>query len=143
MTVAITAPAYRLDEQVGYLLRRVSQRHAAIFQAGSPDGLTPTQFAALVRLAEVGRCSQNQLGRLTAMDVATIKGVVSRLEAKGLIRLGADPDDRRRTVITLSPLGDARIADLHDAGRRITEETLAPLNDAERAQLAGLLARLT
>ena len=137
------AAAYRLDDQVGYLLRRVSQRHAAIFQAGAPDGLTPTQFAALVRLAEVGRCSQNQLGRLTAMDVATIKGVVSRLEAKGLVRLAPDPEDRRRTVITLSPEADALIPALYRAGHAITEETLAPLDARERLTLLKLLDRLT
>lgn len=139
----ITDSAYRLDEQVGYILRRASQRHAAIFQSGAPDGLTPTQFAALVRLAEVGECSQNRLGRLTAMDVATIKGVVSRLEAKGLVRLGSDPEDRRRTVISLSMAGEALVADLHDAGRRITEETLAPLTPKERNTLIALLDRLT
>jgi len=30
-------------------------------------------------LTETGPCSQNLLGRLTAMDVATIKGVIDRL----------------------------------------------------------------
>ena len=40
---------YRLDEQVGYLLRQASQRHAALFQSRIPHRLTPTQFAALIR----------------------------------------------------------------------------------------------
>ena len=41
------------------------------------------QWAALAKLAEVGECSQNLLGRLVAMDVATIKGVVERLVRRG------------------------------------------------------------
>jgi hypothetical protein len=44
--------------------------------------LTPTQWAALAKLTETGPCSQNQLGRLAAMDVATIKGVIDRLTAR-------------------------------------------------------------
>ncbi|MTI02946.1 MarR family winged helix-turn-helix transcriptional regulator, partial [Roseibium sp. RKSG952] len=75
--------SYLLDSQVGYLLRLANQRHASIFQSHTLEGLTPTQFAALVRIAELGKCSQNRLGRLAAMDVATIKGVVDRLKQKG------------------------------------------------------------
>ena len=43
--------AYRLDDQVGYLLRLANQRHTTIFQANTVDGLTPTQFSALVNEA--------------------------------------------------------------------------------------------
>jgi len=38
--------------------------------------LTPTRFAAMAKLLEHGSLSQNELGRMTAMDIATIKGVV-------------------------------------------------------------------
>ncbi|MFM8991008.1 MAG: COX15/CtaA family protein, partial [Alphaproteobacteria bacterium] len=37
------------------------------------------------RLRELGDTTQNQLGRLTAMDPATIQGVVRRLVARGLV----------------------------------------------------------
>jgi hypothetical protein len=69
---------YHLDDQIGYILRRVTQRHLAIFAALIPE-VTTTQFAVLARLAEIGPQSQNHLGRATAMDAATIKGVVDRL----------------------------------------------------------------
>ena len=78
------AKAYRLDDQIGYVLRRVTQRHLAIFAAAIPE-VTTTQFAVLARLAEIGPQSQNHLGRETAMDAATIKGVVDRLARLGLV----------------------------------------------------------
>src|ERR1700745_1400993 len=84
---------YVLEEQIGFILRQVWQRHAAIFAAGIGANLTPPQWAALAKLAETGPCSQNQLGRLTAMDVATIKGVIDRLTARGLTETSADPQD--------------------------------------------------
>ena len=65
-----------LEEQAGHILRRAHQRHAAIFQELIGDSqLTPLQFAALARLRDLGEVSQNQLGRLTAMDAATMQGV--------------------------------------------------------------------
>ena len=92
---------YVLDDQIGYLLRLANQRHTLIFQEHAVLELTPTQFSAMVRLLDEGECSQNELGRRTAMDVATVKGVVDRLRAKGLVRLRPDPTDRRRTTISI------------------------------------------
>lgn len=135
--------AYRLDEQIGYILRLANQRHASVFNKHSDLGLTPTQFAALVRIGEMGSCSQNLLGRRTAMDVATIKGVVTRLKAKGFIQLSADPGDKRRTVVSLSAQGQSVMDQLHDFGARVTEETLAPLSTDERKVFLDMLKRLT
>ena len=87
-------PPYVLDEQVGFILRQVWQRHSSIFSRDIGTNLTPTQWAALSKLAETGPCSQNQLGRLTAMDVATIKGVIDRLTARGL----TETESRIRTT---------------------------------------------
>jgi DNA-binding MarR family transcriptional regulator len=142
---ADTAPpaGYDLDGQVGYLLRLATQRHAAIFQAHSIAGLTPMQFSALIRLSTDGPCSQNQLGRRAAMDIATIKGVVDRLRQKGLVTTRPSRQDRRRMQISLTEEGAALIADLQSAGHVITDETLKPLTPAERRTFVKLLRKLT
>ncbi|MEP5761290.1 MAG: MarR family transcriptional regulator [Litoreibacter sp.] len=134
---------YDLEMQVGFMLRMASQRHAAIFQSNIIGKLTPTQFSTLIRLAEVGSASQNHLGRLAAMDVATIKGVVDRLKAKGLIQSTPDLVDKRRSIITLSTKGAALMNDLKRAGVHITAETLAPLNAKEQEMLLHLLRKMS
>ncbi len=134
---------YRLSEQVGYLLRLASQRHAVVFQNRISQGLTPTQFSTMVRVAEQGTVSQNQLGRLAAMDIATIKGVVDRLRAKGLLQVAADPDDKRRSVISLTAAGGDLMDQLYKDGFRISEETLAPLSQTEQKTLLELLRKIT
>ncbi len=70
------SPAYVLEDQFGFILRRVNQRHTGIFADHIGAALTTTQFATLAKLSEMGSCTQNLLGRHTAMDAATIKGVV-------------------------------------------------------------------
>jgi DNA-binding MarR family transcriptional regulator len=136
------ATSYQLDLQIGFVLRRATQRHLAIFGQIIPD-LTPTQFAALAKLHEVGPLSQNALGRLVAMDAATIKGVVDRLVARGLLETARDPTDRRRTIVDLSAEGRAAYQAFETAAENITTETLAPLSPDEQAQLLALLARIT
>lgn len=134
---------YVLEAQVGYLLRLANQRHAVIFQKHSIENLTPTQFSALIRLSENGDISQNHLGRLAAMDVATVKGVVDRLKDKGLVQSTPDQADRRRSIISLTPRGASLIADLRHIGREITDETLVPLTPAEQRTLVTLLRKIS
>jgi DNA-binding MarR family transcriptional regulator len=133
---------YSLDEQVGFILRQVGQRHAAIFAAGMGTDLTTTQWAALAKLHEIGPLSQNLLGRHTAMDAATIKGVIDRLTKRGLTETSPDRDDGRRLVVVLSEAGRALVERLEPEALRVTDETLAPLALAEREALLGLLMRL-
>ncbi len=135
-------PPYVLDEQVGFILRQVWQRHSAIFSREIGTNLTPTQWAALSKLAETGPCSQNQLGRLTAMDVATIKGVIDRLTARGLTETSQDPEDGRRLLVSLTRVGQQLAEKLAPNAIAITRETLAPLDAKERETLMALLTKL-
>lgn len=135
-------PSYVLDEQVGFILRQVWQRHSAIFARDIGTNLTPTQWAALSKLAETGACSQNQLGRLTAMDVATIKGVIDRLTARGLTETSPDPEDGRRLQVSLTRAGQQLAEKVAPSALAITRETLAPLDAKERETLMALLNKL-
>src|SRR6201994_2848460 len=141
-SVKASRQVYVLDEQIGFILRQVSQRHAAIFTRDIGAELTPTQWAALAKLTETGPCSQNQLGRLTAMDVATIKGVIDRLTARGLTETSADPEDGRRLLVSLTRAGQQLADKAAPNALAITKETLAPLDAKERETLMELLGRL-
>lgn len=134
---------YVLEDQVGHLLRRAHQRASAIFQEIMEDGLTPQQYAALVKIRDFGKVSQNRLGRAVAMDPATSQGVTQRLLAKKLVRRESDPDDKRRTLVSLTSEGESMLRRLVPLGERITEETLAPLSATERRQFLALLKKLT
>jgi MarR family transcriptional regulator, lower aerobic nicotinate degradation pathway regulator len=135
-------PGYILDEQIGFLLRQVWQRHATIFAREIGINLTSPQWAALSKLAETGPCSQNQLGRLTAMDVATIKGVIDRLTARGLTETSPDPEDGRRLVVSLTRIGQQLVERAAPNALAISKETLAPLDAKERETLVALLSKL-
>ncbi|CAN7215879.1 MarR family transcriptional regulator [Mesorhizobium amorphae] len=132
---------YHLQEQVGFILRKAHQRHVAIFAAHIAD-LTPPQFAALAKLHDVGETSQNQLGTLIAMDAATVKGVIDRLKARGLVELSKHEVDKRRLLVSLTAEGREAIERLIPLARGITEETLAPLSAKEAATFMRLLAKL-
>ena len=132
---------YLLERQVGFIMRRVMQRHIAIFSSLIPE-MTPTQFAALAKLCELGQASQNELGRLTSMDVATIKGVVDRLRARGLVEASPLVGDRRRLLLIPTAAGRDLYDALADKASEVTRRTLAPLDSQEQDRLIKLLDRL-
>lgn len=136
------ANTYFLDKQVGYLLRLVSQRHALIFQECISHDLTPTQFSTLMRVAEHGDVSQNHLGRLAAMDTATVKGVVDRLRHKGFLATIPDQKDKRRSIVSLTEAGQKMIAALRHDGAKISATTLDPLSASEQKRFLELLRKL-
>jgi DNA-binding MarR family transcriptional regulator len=137
-----TAASYQVDRQVGFSLRQANQRHVAIFTSLIADKLTTTQWSALCKLKEIQPCSQNQLGRDTAMDVATIKGVIDRLVKRGFVATEPDRNDARRVVLSLTAMGEAVIGANLNAAVTATEKTLAPLSSSERLLFLELLRKL-
>ena len=136
------ASDYKLDQQVGFILRRANQRHLSIF-AGHIGDLTPRQFAVLAKLAQTGAVSQNELGRQTAMDGATIKGVVDRLRKRDFIFTRPDLTDMRRILVEQTAAGAETYHECARAALEITKDTLAPLDEEEQAQFLELLKKLT
>lgn len=133
---------YVLEDQIGYVLRQVSQRHAVIFAELIGEDITPTQWAALAKLHEIGPTSQNLLGRLTSMDAATIKGVVQRLAKRRLVQTRPDEKDGRRLIVALTEPGAALTRQLLPRAMSITQVTLTALSASERAELTRLLGKM-
>ncbi len=136
--------AYRLDNQVGFLLRKAYQRHVAICSEQIGGSLTAVQFSTLYRLVnESGPVSQNALGRMVAMDRATTKGVVSRLKTRELITSRPDTIDKRRHMLSATQKGRALLQELLPQMKTITRETLTPLEPHERQMLIALLQKIS
>jgi DNA-binding MarR family transcriptional regulator len=140
---AATPRPYKIEEQIGYLLRRAHQRASAIFQVtiGDPN-ITPTQYSSMVKLAEYRELSQNHLGRLVGMDKATMQGVVRRLKGRDLVASRPDQGDARRTLLSLTPDGQRLVNKLTINGPAVSRETLKPLSGEEQRRLLELLAKL-
>lgn len=134
---------YRLNQQIGFLLRRAHQYASEVFQSKIGDrNLTPQQFSVLVTLLEQRELAQTRLGGLVAMDPATVLGVVQRLAQRGLVAVRTDPDDGRRRLVQLTHDGHELARELVAIGPTISSETLEGLSEKEQGELLRLLDRL-
>lgn len=134
---------YHFTEQVGHLLRKVYQRHVAIFQQNVGDSqLTAVQFITLCAVRDMGPSSLTELVQVTAVDQATIRGIVERLKARDLITVTPDPIDRRKVVVGLTDAGGVLLTETVPQAAKITELTFGTLNPAERIALIFLLNKM-
>lgn len=115
---------------------------ASLTDAIGSNGLTPTQFATLLRLDELGPQSQNELGRSVGMPPANIHATVRRLLADGLVTTAPSPTDRRLALVDLTAAGRAKLREVLPAATAANADTLAALADDEQELLMSLLRAL-
>jgi DNA-binding MarR family transcriptional regulator len=140
---AAAVKSYVLEDQIGFILRRVHQHATDVFNTVMEGfDLTPTQFAALAKLHDLGPTSQNQLGRLIAMDPATMFGVAGRLAKRGLVRQSVDRSDARLVILQLTDEGHALVEAMKARGVEVSRRTLESLTREEAETLCRLLRKV-
>ncbi|OTG87650.1 MarR family transcriptional regulator [Acinetobacter sp. ANC 4558] len=134
---------YVIEEQIGYLLRRVYYHHLSIFQQSLDETrLTSVQFAVLYAINKLQECSQKELIEDTGIDQATIRGIIQRLKDKHLISQDADLNDKRKVLIHITTQGKAELDLAIPIAETITDTTLKALNPAEKVALQFLLKKI-
>ena len=134
---------YIIEEQVGYLLRRVYYHHLSIFQQSLDETrLTSVQFAVLYAVNKLKECSQKELVEDTGIDQATIRGIIQRLKDKQLISQDPDQHDKRKVLIHMTAQGKEELDLAIPIAETITDLTLNTLNPAEKIALKFLLQKI-
>lgn len=85
----------------------------------------------------------NDLARLTVRDPTTITRLVDRMARKGLVERRADPEDRRRSRVHLTPAGLALREDLVPLAQGLLAKTFAGITPEDLAQTTRTLRAMT
>ncbi len=145
---ASQAPAHhaRLDLEhflpyrLSVLSNRISGSIARMY--GQRYGLAVTEWRVMAVLGLYPGLSAGEVAERTAMDKVAVSRAVARLLQRGFIERGTHGNDRRRSVLALSPKGfevyDVVAPMVLESERRL----LAGLDACERGQLDALLGKL-
>ena len=137
------AKSYNFVDAPGHQIRRAHQLSVALFmEETAAFDVTPVQFAILNVLMDDPGEDQITLAGRVAFDAATSGSVIGRLEAKGWVRREADPQDKRRKLLWVTPAGEEVALQMKRAVSKVQSRLLGPLKAAERVQLAALLGKL-
>lgn len=135
-------PPWPLEERPGFLIRRLHQRHVALFHAlAGGFRVTPVQYSLLSALAARGEADQSTLTADVALDRSTAAATLARLEARGLLTRRRAPEDARAVLCRLTREGATLLTRIEPAARAAHERTLAALSAEEARALVSLLGR--
>lgn len=135
--------SWPLSERPGFLIRRLHQIHAALFQeACGRFEITPLQYSLLSALAVRKTADQTSLAADIALDRTTTTGALKRLEARKLVERPIDAADRRARLCRLTRAGAALLGKIETAARSAHDATLEGLNEKERSQFIALMQRI-
>ena len=133
-----------VEDMAGHLIRRLHQNSTAVFQTQAKAlgvDLTPVQFAALSAIAAEPGIDQATVAARIAYDRATIGGVIDRLDQKGLVARGINPQDRRARVLALTEDGARLYAAFLPQVRAFQDAILPGLSAEERTTFLALAAK--
>jgi len=111
-------------------LRRDLLRNPA--EDAESEGLTGPQVSVMACLVSKGPTTLTEVSRILGMSHSTASGIVDRLQARGLVRRAQDPDDQRRTRITVTDKVTRYVQDLQAGPTGRLAAALAKAAPAER-----------
>ncbi|WP_022884462.1 MarR family winged helix-turn-helix transcriptional regulator [Glaciibacter superstes] len=123
----------------GHLLRRAQQLHLALWNREVSSEVSSVQFTALSVLQRRPGISQVDLGHELDLDRSTIADLVERMIRNELIDRVQSTKDRRRKVLTLTPLGDSTVRALRPAVDRVEVLLTESLDSRASAVLCSTL----
>jgi DNA-binding MarR family transcriptional regulator len=127
--LAEVAAALRVS--IGLFIRRLRQ-------APVHDELTLPELEALSRLDRAGSATPSELARAEQISPQAMGATLSALTGRGLAERRPDPDDGRRTVLSLTEAGRQTV---HNKRSARTQQLAKALADGfTRAELEVLLA---
>jgi DNA-binding MarR family transcriptional regulator len=135
--------ALPLNDRPGFLIRRLSQIHVALFvEECGRFGVTPVQYSVLTALYRHGPLDQVSIAGEVGIDRANATAVLSRMESRGLLKRVAHPGDQRAKRCELTGAGRSLTRRMEKAVERCHNRTIEALPPRERQVFLRSLERL-
>jgi len=105
-------------------------------------GLTPCQFDIIATLGNTPGMSFKELGEKTLITKGALTGIVDRLEDKGMVRRVTQVEDRRSTIVKLTPRGEREFERIFQPHLRHCTQAFTDYGESDYVALEKELAKL-
>ena len=133
-----------LESFLPYRLSVLANRVSAAIAADYAErfDLTIPEWRVMAALGRFPGLSAAEVASFTAMDKVAVSRAVARLIAAKRLLRGVAAEDRRRSVLRLSPAGERIYRQIVPLARRHESRLAAELSEPERRELDRLLDKL-
>ena len=105
-------------------------------------GLSGAKLSGAKRDAETRRPGLSQMRDYLSVSKAGMSQMLGGLEQKGLVTREIDPENRRKILVHLTPLGEEMLASHHRDFDRRLDEMIARLGEDDTRELIRLIDKL-
>lgn len=109
----------------------------------APFEMTADQFTLLALLAEKDGVTQQELTRRASSDPNTVRAMLVRMEANGIVAREQHPNDGRARRVTLTGKGRRTYKELSAAIRPLQDALLSPFERADARAMLVFLDRIS
>lgn len=134
-----------LTGEIGALLLRAADcLHAAVAPHLAEAGLNGSRFGVLeaIRGHGMAGCSQAELATELLQSESNLSTLLERMRLDGLIVRERSADDRRKSVIRLTPCGEATLVAAAHRREKILSQLLDQLEDPHKSSLTSAVPAL-
>jgi DNA-binding MarR family transcriptional regulator len=132
--------AVRAARQMRIMVGRLRRR---LHEAYDSQELSMSQVSVLSRLDKDGPASATELAAAERVRQQSVGTILAVLAARGLIERHPDPNDGRRTLVSLTVAGEESVDDKRAASEEWLARTMQDrFTEAERQQLISAIALL-
>lgn len=125
------------------LMRAVGAVNGRLFPPLSAEhGVTPSQLGVLETLWHLGPMSHCALAGKLLVSASNLTTVVDNLERDGFVRRDRDPNDRRVSITSLTPAGEAHIASFFPQHVARMVQAMSGLDASDLTELGRLCRKL-
>lgn len=128
---------YRLSVLTNVVSGAIATTYQRRFGLGIPE------WRVIAVLASRPGLSAAEVATCTRMDAVAVSRAVTRLSRTGRLRRSVSPEDRRRSVLRLSPAGQSVYRRIAPLALDYERELLACLDARETAALDSIVGKLT
>ena len=107
-----------------------------------PAPLTPAQYYLLLALSHQPGLGVGEMAAAAGCTSPTATRILDGLERDGVVERRPSTDDRRRTIVSLTPKGKRLLGQQRRKSNQKKQRLYDQLSPAERAQSEALLRRL-
>jgi MarR family transcriptional regulator, lower aerobic nicotinate degradation pathway regulator len=105
-------------------------------------GLRMQHYRVMAGLAELGECTQADLGRALGLDAGNLVALLGDLVERKAVSRKPDPANRRQNLVRRTPRGRLLFEEMDRAVEQANEVMFAAFSPAEREEFHKVLVRL-
>jgi DNA-binding MarR family transcriptional regulator len=144
----VRTPVAEIPEQAARLrmaIARTARRLRQTASQSTDSELGASSIAALATIERAGPLTPSELADAERVKRPTVTRIVARLADEGMVERGPDPEDGRRSLISITPSGKDLLKRLRNRKDAYLAQRLADLSERDVATLrraAAILERM-